>query len=73
MIGWVCEKCGETHGRHPSRAEELVLEDCGLCGQRALCARGSTATRRTPAPAHCDRGVSTEAGRAGRSVGGRRE
>lgn len=38
MTGWVCERCGDAHGRHPCRAEELVLADCGLCGQRALCA-----------------------------------
>lgn len=38
MTGWVCEQCGEAHGRHPSRAEELVLAECDLCGQRALCA-----------------------------------
>lgn len=38
MTGWVCEPCGEAHGRHPSRAEELVLVDCDMCGKRALCA-----------------------------------
>lgn len=38
MTAWVCEQCGETRGRHPSQAEELVLMDCSLCGQRALCA-----------------------------------
>jgi hypothetical protein len=41
MSSWVCERCGEAHGRHPSRAEELVLADCGLCGERALCAAPS--------------------------------
>ncbi len=41
MIAWVCERCGENHGRHPSRAEELVLTDCRMCGQRAMCASPS--------------------------------
>ena len=38
MTGWVCERCGDAHGRHPCRAEELVLAGCTLCGQRAMCA-----------------------------------
>lgn len=37
MTNWVCERCGEACGRHASRADELVLVECDLCGQRALC------------------------------------
>lgn len=38
MSGWVCDRCGEEHGRRPCKAEELILADCCLCGKRALCA-----------------------------------